>query len=268
MAGLQQLDHLVEHARGRHVGQQRGHLLDRRARRRVDGETQLGGKAHHADDAHRVFAVARSRVADHAQHALLLVLEAVVVVDDDLFGRVVVQRIDGEVAPRGVLDLRAPDVVAQHAPRCIDHMRLAAEFLLRGLFVAADLIGRRRVEQRAEGRDLDHLVVAAAAEDDMHDAKAPADDEGATEQRLHLLGRGVGGDVEILRSQPDQQVAHRAADDVGFVPGLLERAHHAHRAFVQQALVDAVFGRADLRRACPVAPPPSTLRRPCRADGR
>jgi hypothetical protein len=32
VAGLQQLDHLVEHARGRHVGQQRGHAQDRRLR--------------------------------------------------------------------------------------------------------------------------------------------------------------------------------------------------------------------------------------------
>ncbi len=246
MAGLQQLDHLVEQARGRNIGQQRRHLADRRGRLRLDREAQLGGEAHDANDAHRVLAVARGRVADHAQHALLRVLEAVVVVDHDLPGRVVVQRIHGEVAARCVLDLRPPDVVAQHAAAGVDHVGLAAEFLLRRLLVAADLVGRGRVEQRTEGRDLDHLVLAATAEDHMHDAEAPADDERAAEQRLHLLRRRIGGDVEVLRTQTQQQVAHRAADHVGLVPGLLQRADDAHRRFVEQTLVDAVFGRADL----------------------
>jgi hypothetical protein len=45
---------------------------------------ELGRKAHGADDAHRVFAVARGRVADHAQHLLLGVLDAAVIVDHDL----------------------------------------------------------------------------------------------------------------------------------------------------------------------------------------
>jgi hypothetical protein len=84
-------------------------------------------------------------------------------------------------------------------------------------------------------------VLAAAAEDHVHQAEAPADDEGAAEQRLHLLGRGVGGDVEVLRPQADQQVAHGAADDVGLVAGILERAHHAHGVVVEQLRIDAVF---------------------------
>ena len=89
--------------------------------------------------------------------------------------------------------------------------------------VAGHLLGGGAVHVGAEGRDLDHLVLAAAAVHHVHDAKAPADDEGAAEQALDLLGRGVGGDVEVLGPQADQQVAHRAADDVGLVAGLLQR---------------------------------------------
>jgi hypothetical protein len=59
-------------------------------------------QAHGAQHAHRVFAVAGARVADHAQGLLLEVGDAVVVVDDRLGGRVVVQRVDGEVAAGGV----------------------------------------------------------------------------------------------------------------------------------------------------------------------
>jgi hypothetical protein len=40
---------------------------DRRTCLRLDLEAQLGGEAHDADDAHRILAVARLRVADHAQ---------------------------------------------------------------------------------------------------------------------------------------------------------------------------------------------------------
>jgi hypothetical protein len=107
-------------------------------------------------------------------------------------------------------------------------------------------VGVGRLEQRAEGGHLDDFVLAPAAEDHVHDAKAPADDEGAAEVLLHLLGRGVGGDVEILRPQADQQVAHGAADDVGLIAGVLQRAHHADGVFIQQGGVDAVFGHRHL----------------------
>ena len=158
MAGLQQLDHLVEGARLRHVVEQRRHLLDRRARLGLDLEAELGGEAHGADDAHRVLAVARDRVADHAQQLLLRVLDAAVVVDDDLLHRVVVHRVDREVAPRRVLDLRPPDVVAQDAALGVDDVALVDQVLARGLLVAAHLLGVGGVEHRPEGRDLDHLA--------------------------------------------------------------------------------------------------------------
>ena len=56
----------------------------------------------------------------------------------------------------------------------------------------------------------------------MHDLEAAADDARAAEQGAHLLGRGIGGDVVILRVDAGDQVAHRAADDIGLVPGLLQ----------------------------------------------
>ena len=77
---------------------------------------------------------------------------------------------------------------------------LSASSALAVFSLPAHLVGGGGVEVGAEGRDLDHLVLAAAAEDHVHEAEAPADDEGAAEQRLDLLGRGVGGDVEVLRA--------------------------------------------------------------------
>ena len=153
-------------------------------------KTQLGREAHHADDAHRVFAVAQLGVADHAQHAGARIRQATVVVDHGLRHRVVVHRVDREVAPRGVFDLRAPDVVAQHAAFGVDHVGLVGQLRAAGLLVAGHLFGGGGVQVGTEGRDLDGLVLAPAAEHHVHQAEATADDEGAAEQRLHLLGRG------------------------------------------------------------------------------
>ena len=254
VAGLQQLDHLVEQARGRHVVEQRRHGLDRRACLGFDLEAQLGREAHRADDAHRVFAVARLGVADHAQQLLLGVFQAAVIVDHDLGLRVVVHRVDGEVATRGVFDLRTPDVVAQHAAFGVHHMTgfgiAPRQLALGSLLVAGHRLASGRIHHRAKGRDFDHLaqaaVLAAAPEHHVHDAKTPPDDEGSPEQAFHLLGRGVGGHVEILRPQAQQQVAHRTAHDVGLEAAFGQRVHHLDGAFVDQRRVDAVLCLADL----------------------
>jgi hypothetical protein len=81
------------------------------------------------------------------------------------------------------------------------------------------------------------------AEHHVHDLEALADDEGAPEQALDLLRRGVGGDVEVLRLHAQQQVAHRAADDKRLEAGFLQGAGDAHRVRGQQLRVDLVLGR-------------------------
>ena len=72
------------------------------------------------------------------------------------------------------------------------------------------LVGRVVAGLRgAERRNLDDIV----ADVDMDQAKAAADDERPAEQRLDLLGRRIGRDVEILGLDPEQQVTNGAADD-------------------------------------------------------
>ena len=220
----QQLQHLVEYARRRHVLEQAGQPRDRRARRLVDLEAELGGEAHRAQHPHRILAVARLRIADHAQPAALDVLHAVVIVDHRFGGRVVVKGVDREVAPRRIVGLIAEDVVGEHAAVRVDRLRA---------------VGRGAV-----GRHLDRL----RAKHHVHQPEAAADDDGAAEMRLDLLGRGVGGDVEVLRRHADQQVAHGAADDVGMVPGLLQRLAHPQRRAWHPVALDAVLGDRHLSR--------------------
>ena len=76
----------------------------------------------------------------------------------------------------------------------------------------------------------------------MHELEAPADDARAAEQHAHLVGRGVGGDVEILGFEAGDQVAHGAADDIGLVSRPLQRLADAPRPGRHQIAVDAVAG--------------------------
>ena len=125
MAGLQQFEHFVKQARLRHIGQQAAHFAQRCRGFIFKLEPQrieLGGKTHGADDAHRVFAVAQRRVANHADDFFLRVGNAIVVIDNDLGFRVVIHGVDGEVAPCGVFFHRAPDVIAQHPARAVNGM--------------------------------------------------------------------------------------------------------------------------------------------------
>ena len=243
MAGLQQLEHFIEQPALRHIGQQLGGGDQRRLGLGLDREaecSQLGRETDGANDPHRVFAVARGRVADHAEREFLRVLDAVVIVDHQLAGRVVIHRIDGEVAARRVFVLRAPDVVAQHAAAGIDGVRHTGEFALASAFVALDLLRRRVVHVGAKGRYLDHFMLAATPIHHVHDAKPPPDDEGPAEQALDLLGRGIGGHVEILGPQAQQQIAHRAAHHIGFVARPLQGGDDVEGALVDQRRIDAV----------------------------
>ena len=66
---------------------------------------------------------------------------------------------------------------------------------------------------RAEGGRLDDL----RSEEHVGQAEAPADDAAVSEEPLDLLRRGAGDDVEVLRLEPEEQVPHAAADQVGRV---------------------------------------------------
>ncbi|MNI48262.1 hypothetical protein D3C73_1028200 [compost metagenome] len=198
VAAGQQLQHFVEQARGRHVFNELGHGADRLARGRVDRAVELGGETHGAQHAHRVFAVTLDRVANDADLALFQVGHAIVVVDDFLVVRVVVQRVHGEVAALGVFFLRAEYVVAQDAAVLVGFL------LFRG--------------GRAEGGRFDDFL----AEHHVHQLEAAANDAGAAKQRADLFGRGVGGHVEILGLKAHDQVAHRAAHDIAFIAVLAQ----------------------------------------------
>jgi hypothetical protein len=174
--------------------------------------------------AHGIFAIALARVADHAQHARFEVFHAAAVVEDLLGARIVVERIHGEIAAQRILGLGAEHVVAQQATVLVLH-----------------LIVVTRALERTEGRDLDGVLPAHA----VHDAEAAADHARAAERTLHLFRRGIGGHIEVLRLEIEQQVAHRAAHDVGTKAVGLQALGDAPRAGADAVPRHAVLVDAD-----------------------
>ena len=105
--------------------------------------------------------------------------------------------------------------------------------------------GLRLLHQRGAGAEGRHLEDLAALEVHVRQPEAPADEPAVAEQAAHLIGRGAGGDVEVLGLAADEQVAHAPAHQVGLVAALLEAQHHAHRVGVQALRVDVRPRRSD-----------------------
>jgi len=92
-----------------------------------------------------------------------------------------------------------------------------------------------------EGRGFDDFL----AEHHVHQLEAAADDAGAAKQRADLLGRGIGGHVEVLGFQADDQVTDGAADDIGFIAMLAQYLAHLDGVARHVAPVDAVLVASD-----------------------
>src|SRR6266699_6149696 len=228
VAREQQLLHFLVDPRRGNISQQVSQLAYRLSRALVDGESRLCGKAHGAQHPQRVFPVTGARVADDAHGFPLQVPEAVVVVEESLARRVVVQRVDREVAPDGVVLARAVGVVAHNATMLIDDM------VAFGKSIAAMLFGLRA---RAEGRDLHRLL----AEHHVHELETPADEARTPEDLVHLFGVGVGGDVEVLGTKAEQQVAHRAAHDIRLASVAVQHLADLARTLRDRLAADAVL---------------------------
>jgi hypothetical protein len=128
------------------------------------------------------------------------------VVDHLLGLDVVKEAVDGEVAPPGILFGCPEDVVPPD-------QQIAG--LGRGAVVVV-VLHLPRVG--AKGGRLDDL----RTEEDVGQPKAAADDPGVVKAAFDLLRGGAGDDVEVLRLEAEQEVAHAAAHQVRGVPGVLQ----------------------------------------------
>ncbi len=185
---------LVDEARHRGLVEVGAMASDGGARGGLDFKAELGGEAHRAHHAHRILAHPQLGIADGANQPRFEVVNSAGKIDHVKGLRAVEQRVDGEVAAKRIFFGRAESVVETN-------QRIVGIGDRLGLF--------------AEGSDLDVL----AAEENVHEAKAPADHARVAEKIAHLLRMGRSGDVEILGPAREHQIAHAAADQVGVVAG-------------------------------------------------
>ncbi len=187
------------------------------ARGGLDFEAELGGESHRAHHAHRILAHPQLGIADSADQARLEIVNSAGKIDHLKSLRAVEQRVDGEVAAKRVFLGRAESVVEAN-------QRIVGIGDGLGLF--------------AEGGDLDVL----AAEENVDQAKAPADHAGVAEQVAHLLRMGRSGDVEILGLAREHQVAHATADQVGVEAGARQAIENLEDVGVDIAARDGMLG--------------------------
>ena len=185
-------ENFLDQARHRGLGEVAAMTFDRRPRRRLDREIELGREAHRANHPDRILAHAHLRIADRADQPRMKVGDAADIIDHLEGARIVKERVDREVAPKRVLFRRAEGVVVP------DHRIVAL----------GNVLGAP-----AKGRDLDVL----RTEKNVDEPKAAADQARIAKQIAHLLRMSRGRDVEVLGPPPHHQVAHTAADQIAGV---------------------------------------------------
>src|SRR5690606_35748491 len=190
-ARKEHLVHLVEQTRGRHRIEHPRELRNRRERIGMNRETELRGETNRAQDAHRIFSIARLRIADQTQHACTSIFDASDVIPNREIADVVVEGIRCEISPPYVLFDRAVEIVAQDAPALIEDAKPR--------LVDAIVHVNRRV-RRSESRHFDDLVTEAH----VRQVKATTDQAAIPEELFDLIRMRVRGDVEVLWASSEQ----------------------------------------------------------------
>ena len=179
----------------------------------MDGEAQFHRETHRAQHPDGVFPIALLRIADEPQDAGLMIVHAADVIDHGKIADVVIEGIDREIPPEGILLDRAVDVITQN-PAILQNA----------------LIMRLLALQRPESGHFDDFLT----EMHMRQTETTPDQTAIAKHPPNLLGMGIGHHIEVLGLAAQQQIADTAADQVGFEPGLLQSIQNFQRVFADQ----------------------------------
>ena len=209
MTRQEHLQGFFEQTRRRRIGQQRGQPCNRFGGGRRNRESQLGRQPRRPQHPHRVFAIARFRLTNQAQHACLHICKTThVIAHRKIFNRVI-QRVGGEVAAYRIVLDTAVHVIAQQPAAIVGQ---AVAFVITAI--------------GAKGGHFDDF----AAIHHMRQAKPAPNQAAIAKQRLDLLGSGIGSHVKILGLTAHQQVAHRPPHQIGRKAGLAQAVQHTQCA--------------------------------------
>ena len=173
----------------------------------IDLEAVAGGKAHGAEQCRGVDGEHRVGIVDGADDFVAQVVQTAMIVDDGIVLEVVVDAVDRQVARIGIIE----QVLTEGAIGGIcRNERLTLEFL-------TDAPDRHHVRPILIGiMRLGNVATTRLRDGDIE----------ACQLLLHLLGRGIGGEVEIVDGCTQDGVAHSTAVDVGLVAQFVESCHH------------------------------------------
>ena len=76
----------------------------------------------------------------------------------------------------------------------------------------------------------------------MHDLKASSNQKGSFKQAFDLFRCRIGGDVEILGFQSQQEVAYRSTYNESVISGILQYTNNPYRIVGDQTRIDTVLG--------------------------
>ncbi len=190
------LHDLVADPLGRDVAERGRGGDDRRVGGRVDPESEPGREAHGAQHSQAVLGDAGAGVPDGADHAGTQVGDAADEVVHLAGQRILEERVDGEVAPAGIVARGAE--VHRARPPAVD----------------VGVVG-------AEGG---HLEARAVLDHEDH-PELHADRHGPWEQRPHGLRPRAGRHVPVERRAAEQPVADAPPRQVGLVTGGAQPPH-------------------------------------------
>ena len=169
----------------------------------VDPLPVPGVEAEEAQDAQVILADAGLRLAHEADAAGQQVGQASERVHHSAI-RLGIERVHGEVAPRGVL--------------------------LQAVREGDDGPPPVRLHVAAEGGDLVGRPVRDHGDRPMRLARGDGFQFRRLRERRHPFGPRIGGDVDVPSVPAHQRIAHAAADVERAVPGILQHRHHGARA--------------------------------------
>ena len=171
-----------------------------------------GSMADDPDHPDRVLLKFFVRISDGANELSLEISRSSHVVDNRKIGDVIKEAIDRDVPAKRILR-RGPEAVGP------DDISLFGLNLLE--FGVAPECG-----------DLDNLL---PFEENMNEAKPPANGPAVPEKGVNLMGMGIGGQVEIFWDPSEQKVPHTSADEIGQESMPVEPVEDLQRLFVDHA---------------------------------
>ena len=186
-----------------------GHLLDRLAHPRRDGEAELRDEPRGPQHPQRIVAERHLRRGGRVEHAV---------------------RAAPSKPPSGSRNSPGPSAVMRTAIALAVKSRRTRSSSRRSPKRTCGIARHLVVGVGAEGGDLHAVAALADADGAELDAGVPQRVGPRPQDALHLLGPGVGGEVEVGAEPAEQRVAHTAADQIQLVARVGEQRCRARAA--------------------------------------